>query len=237
MFGPSHAGVKTLRIALPCQKESRKMAKNKFRFIIGIFTLGLSGVIASPAQADPPPWAPAHGYRAKGAPDGHHDKKPGLPPGPDFHNRHDFGADGYGDLFLPNGNILQCNRDVIGSILGGAAGAVAGSTIGRGDGRLLATIGGAIFGLLAGNAIGAGMDATDQACGGYALDRLPDGQTAVWTNPDSQQQYGITPLKTFQNDSNQYCREYSATVKIDDARQQTYGTACLQPDGTWRILS
>ncbi|OSQ40954.1 hypothetical protein TMES_01875 [Thalassospira mesophila] len=122
-------------------------------------------------------------------------------------------------------------------MLGGVAGAAAGSTIGKGDGRLLATIGGAIFGLLAGNAIGSGMDATDQACGGYALDRLPDGQTAVWTNPDSNQQYGITPVKTFQNQNNQYCREYNATVKIGDTRQQTYGTACLQPDGTWRILS
>ncbi|OSQ43962.1 RT0821/Lpp0805 family surface protein [Thalassospira sp. MCCC 1A01428] len=213
------------------------MAKNNFRFVIGIFALGLSGVFVSPAQADPPPWAPAHGYRAKGGPDGHPGKGPGFKNGPAIHNGHDFGADGFGDLFLPNGNILQCNRDVIGSILGGVAGAAAGSTVGKGDGRLLATIGGGIFGMLAGNAIGSGMDATDQACGGYALDRLPDGQTAVWTNPDSNQQYGITPVKTFQNENSQYCREYSATVKINDARQQTYGTACLQSDGSWRILS
>jgi hypothetical protein len=51
MFGPSNAGVKTLRIALPCQKESRKMAKNKFRFIIGIFTLGLGIVEYEDSQS------------------------------------------------------------------------------------------------------------------------------------------------------------------------------------------
>ncbi|WP_073956201.1 RT0821/Lpp0805 family surface protein [Thalassospira sp. TSL5-1] len=201
------------------------MAKKHIRFAIGTLALGFSGIVAAPAKADPPSWAPAHGARAKHGDGGHHNKG------------HDFGADGYGDLFLPNGNVLQCNRDVIGAILGGAAGAVAGSTIGKGDGKLLATIGGAIFGMLAGNAIGSGMDAADSACSGYALDRLPDGQTATWTNPDSKQQYSITPVKTFKNEDDQYCREYNASVKINGAQQKTLGTACLQPDGSWRLLS
>ncbi|WP_258548985.1 RT0821/Lpp0805 family surface protein [Thalassospira profundimaris] len=206
-------------------KENPEMAKNKIRFAIGIFALGMGGIVAAPAKADPPSWAPAHGARAKQG-NGDH-----------FNKGHNFGSDGYGDLFLPNGNDLQCNRDVVGTIVGGIAGGAAGSTIGKGDGKLLATIGGAIFGMLAGNAIGSGMDATDSACGGYALDRLPDGQTAIWTNPDSKQQYGITPVKTFKNEEDQYCREYSASVKIDGAQQKTFGTACLQPDGSWRILS
>ncbi len=200
------------------------MAKNKLRFAAGIFALSLSGIVAAPAKADPPSWAPAHGARAKQGDVGHHNKG------------HNFGSGDYGDLFLPNGNALQCNRDVVGAILGGVAGAAAGSTLGKGDGKLLATIGGAIFGMLAGKAIGSSMDATDSACGGYALDRLPDGQTAIWTNPETQQQYGITPVKTFKNKDDQYCREYNASIKINDAQQQTYGTACLQPDGSWRVL-
>lgn len=32
------------------------------------------------------------------------------------------------------------------------------------------------------------------------------------------------------------CREYSSTEIIAGQRQQVYGTACLQPDGTWRIM-
>ncbi len=32
------------------------------------------------------------------------------------------------------------------------------------------------------------------------------------------------------------CREYQSTVTIDGRPQPTYGRACLQPDGSWRIV-
>jgi hypothetical protein len=32
------------------------------------------------------------------------------------------------------------------------------------------------------------------------------------------------------------CREYQSTATIDGRPQQTYGLACRQPDGTWRIV-
>ena len=32
------------------------------------------------------------------------------------------------------------------------------------------------------------------------------------------------------------CREYSTTETIAGAQQQVFGTACRQPDGTWRIV-
>jgi len=35
----------------------------------------------------------------------------------------------------------------------------------------------------------------------------------------------------------QTCREYQTTMTIDGQPQQTHGTACLQPDGTWRIVN
>ena len=34
----------------------------------------------------------------------------------------------------------------------------------------------------------------------------------------------------------QTCREYQSTTTIDGRPQNTYGTACLQPDGTWQIV-
>ncbi len=35
----------------------------------------------------------------------------------------------------------------------------------------------------------------------------------------------------------QYCREYQSTTVINGAPQPMYGTACLQPDGSWRIVN
>lgn len=34
----------------------------------------------------------------------------------------------------------------------------------------------------------------------------------------------------------QNCREYTAPANVGGRTVQTYGTACLQPDGTWRIV-
>lgn len=32
-----------------------------------------------------------------------------------------------------------------------------------------------------------------------------------------------------------YCREYTRTVFIGGRTEQAYGTACLEPDGAWRV--
>jgi hypothetical protein len=37
-------------------------------------------------------------------------------------------------------------------------------------------------------------------------------------------------------EAQQTCREYKGTSTIDGRQQAIYGTACLQPDGTWRIV-
>jgi hypothetical protein len=34
-----------------------------------------------------------------------------------------------------------------------------------------------------------------------------------------------------------YCREYQATVTVDGMPQPRSGTACLQPDGSWRVVN
>jgi len=41
---------------------------------------------------------------------------------------------------------------------------------------------------------------------------------------------------TFTDNSGRTCREYQSTAVIDGSSQPTYGTACLQPDGTWRVV-
>lgn len=35
--------------------------------------------------------------------------------------------------------------------------------------------------------------------------------------------------------SSDYCREYTKTVYVGGRAVESYGTACLQPDGAWRI--
>ena len=176
------------------------------------------------SRADPPPWAPAHGYRAKQ----HHDKG--------HADRHPYDA-GRLDHAGPIGiDLGRCNRDVVGALLGGAAGAAAGSTIGKGDGRTAAMIGGAILGALVGGVIGQNMDEIDQNCVGQVLERAETGQTIVWNDPETHATYQVTPTRTYQPDSSdRYCREYTATAVIGGRTERTYGIACRQPDGSWRL--
>lgn len=171
-----------------------------------------------PASADPPPWAPAHGYRAKQA------KQKGKHKGQ------------YAYVPPFELNLGRCNRDLLGAALGGAAGAAVGSQIGSGDGRTAAIVGGAILGLLVGGSIGRSMDALDQHCIGQSLEHAGDGQPIVWRNPESGAHYQVVPTETFQAPDGRYCREYTTTATLGGQTQHLYGRACRQPDGAWEIV-
>lgn len=104
-------------------------------------------ISASPALADPPPWAPAHGHRAKQAiydRDGRYYEPRRL-------SRSDRiwrGGDGQ----------YHCRRDngTTGLIIGGAVGALLGRELDGGRDRTLGTILGAAGGGLLGRAIDRG---------------------------------------------------------------------------------
>ena len=44
------------------------------------------------------------------------------------------------------------------------------------------------------------------------------------------------PTTYVDQESGRYCREYSERVQIGGQLRESYGTACMQPDGTWRII-
>ena len=160
----------------------------------------------------PPPWAPAYGYRR-----GHHDDD----------------DDHYAAVPV-NVRTGDCNRELIGRILGGATGGLVGSQIGDGNGRLIAVAAGTVVGAIVGGEIGRSMDKTDKLCVDQALETAPDGTKIRWNNPD--RQYTVTPQKTYQSDEGQYCREYQMESDIGGRTQQVYGKACRQPDGAWKIV-
>lgn len=41
---------------------------------------------------------------------------------------------------------------------------------------------------------------------------------------------------TAQAQNKPYCREYTKTIWVGGVRQEGYGTACYQPDGSWEIV-
>lgn len=123
-----------------------------------------------------------------------------------------------------------------GMVIGGILGGVLGSQVGRGSGRTVATIVGSIAGATIGGAVGRSMDEADRLKTAHALESVRTGVPSAWRNPDTGNQYTVTPTRTY--DSSQGpCREYVLDAMVGGRPEKVYGTACRQADGSWRTAS
>lgn len=210
--------------------QSKKLP---FRSITTAFTalIGLA-FVAPPVSADPPPWAPAHGYRAKKGQGAHKHK-----------NKKWRKQESRAEYVLPPG--LQNGRcrpglfdpRVVGGVIGAAAGGYAGSKFGKGDGKLAATALGTLVGAVIGHAVGDRLAQDEDICFSQTFEHVPDRETIVWTDRSHGAQYQVTPQKTIKTASGEYCREYTAKALVGSKPVDTYGTACRQPDGSWKLIN
>ena len=165
---------------------------------------------------DPPPWAPAHGWRKKHDPLylGYTGKK----------WERDYG--------VLSGN---CNREAVGAVLGGVAGGAIGSQVGKGGGRQVATVVGAVLGAIVGANIGRDMDEKDRACVGHALELSGVERGVVWTNADNGVAYHVIPLGGYA-DKGRSCREFVTRVSGHGRNETVRHKACSAGDGVWQIV-
>jgi surface antigen len=130
-------------------------------------------------------------------------------------------------------------KQSVGTLAGAAAGGLLGAQFGRGTGQLAATGAGVLLGGLLGSSVGRSLDRADrlamQQTTQTTLETTPTGQAAQWHNPDTGNYGTVTPLRTTESNGN-VCREYQQTVTVGGQTQEGYGTACRQPDGSWRIV-
>src|SRR5262249_47839362 len=122
--------------------------------------------------------------------------------------------------------------------LGGAAfgGLIAAAAGGGGPAIAGAVIGGALLGGLVGNMLDQRDKRMQAEAAQKAMESTPSGKPVAWNKPDSGHPGTGTPVRTYQSNG-QYCREYQTTVTIDNKQEKGYGTACRQPDGSWKIES
>lgn len=168
------------------------------------------------ALADPPPHAPAHGWRAK-------------------HDPYYVGYTGHrwnDDYGIRAG---RCDRDRVGTVLGAVVGGAVGSAVGSDDNRLIAILAGATIGAIIGREIGQDMDRNDHACFGHSLELLDDGRWVRWDGARSGIRYTLTPAGRFERDD-RVCRQFTL-VRESGGRQITRrGSACRYGEGEWRMI-
>jgi len=167
------------------------------------------------AVADPPPHAPAHGWRKK------HDPEYVGYTGTRWERDYDIGSG-------------RCNRDAIGAVLGGVAGAAVGSQIGDGNGRTVAIIVGAAVGALIGSRIGRSLDDGDRACIGHALEVGAAGRNVVWQNAATGVNYTVVPGSGSKNGAST-CRNFTLVALGGGKKSTQQGVACQSKPGVWQI--
>jgi surface antigen len=132
------------------------------------------------------------------------------------------------------------NKTTAGGLLGAAAGGLLGSQIGSGSGKLAATGAGVLLGALIGSETGKSLDKADRNYAARAQQQAtaaPIGQSIVWSNPASGHTGYVTPVRDGRDAATgAYCREFQQTITVGGQSQQGYGTACRQPDGSWRVV-
>jgi surface antigen len=124
---------------------------------------------------------------------------------------------------------------------GAATGAAAGGLLGASAGHHPeAIVAGVLIGGLLGGALGNALDNADReyaARSAYtALEYQRSGARSEWYNPDTGHAGSLTPTQTYQVASGSYCREFTQTITVGGRTRHGYGTACRQPDGSWRIV-
>lgn len=168
--------------------------------------------------ADPPPWAPAHGWKKK------HGKRERYYIGYS-------GAEYYRDLDIPSG---RCDREKVGAVLGGVVGGVIGNEVGGRDDRVVATIIGAAAGALIGAQIGREMDERDRACFGHSLELGATGHRVVWVANGVR--YELVPGDGSRK-KDKVCRNFTLiAIGSHDNRVDRRGKACQSRPGVWELV-
>jgi len=124
-------------------------------------------------------------------------------------------------------------RGQTGALGGAAGGALIGQAIGRSTGGTLI---GAAVGAGLGYILGNEMDKYDRNRLGNVYEQGPSNQRSAWVNPDTGNQYSVTPQPAYENPSTrQVCRRAEINAVIDGKPQRTYSTACRNAYGEWQL--
>ncbi|MBI1273968.1 MAG: glycine zipper 2TM domain-containing protein [Alphaproteobacteria bacterium] len=146
----------------------------------------------------------------------------------------------------------HAGKDTAGLLLGAGLGGLLGNQFGHGTGKVIATSVGVFAGGLVGSSVGRSLDRADhtyyrgQTTSYYAPQRhrahyRPNyvapayHTTQVIYVPQPQPVYVQQGYVSPTSSNGSYCREYTSSVQIGNQLRESYGTACMQPDGSWQI--
>jgi surface antigen len=205
-----------LTTKIECMTTTRLI---KARQVLGALLVGVAFTLVVPASvnADPPPWAPAHGWRKKHDPDyvGYRGSK----------WQRDYGV-----------VAGRCDYEAVGAVVGGVVGGAVGAKVGSNENRPIAILVGSVIGAVVGANVGRSIQDADRACIAHSLELVKDYRDVTWTNPHTGAAYLLRPHEGYEKDGH-VCRDFDLNVELDGRRQGSQGRACQTAEGTWQLAS
>ena len=132
--------------------------------------------------------------------------------------------------------LLGCSTKAqTGAGVGALGGGLAGSLIGSSKHRERNALIGALIGGVIGYAVGNEMDKYDRMRLNDTLETGRSYQTTSWINPDTGNQYEVTPRPATSNASGQPCREAEIRGIVNGRPETMVTTACRRSDGRWQM--
>lgn len=132
-------------------------------------------------------------------------------------------------------------KETGGALVGAVVGGLLGSKIGGGTGQLATTAAGTLLGAYLGSQAGQSLDRADRVYAHQAaqqgLESKRSGTSSKWVNPDTGHAGAVTPMNTYRSADGLHCRDYEQTITVGGRTERAWGTACREPDGTWRIVN
>lgn len=139
-------------------------------------------------------------------------------------------------------NVDMNREEMLGTAVGAVLGGIVGYQIGGGIlmNSLWATAG-TIAGGTAGYVGTRTLMGTDRAAydrtAQKGLAEAKDGEVLDWKNPETGNSGIFRPTNSFYAADGRLCRQYRATVALEDDVRSGAGMACQKPDGQWQVLA
>jgi surface antigen len=123
-----------------------------------------------------------------------------------------------------------------GATLGAAASGAGCYKLTKGSGyELVAALGCSVIGGTIGAFFGHQWDKKDEQEAANIFNTYADGDIGSWKNPDTQNNYSITPVSTFQNDQGQQCRQFELVI---NGKPNEKSQVCKNKEtGRWKLTT
>ena len=128
---------------------------------------------------------------------------------------------------------------MVGAAAGALVGGYAGSHVGGGAGNLIFMIAGGLVGAAYGVSIGEQLMPSDRTkfhqSAQFAMSNTTDGDMMNWINPETGVAGTIKPVRTYYAGQNTMCREFEASIAVQNQVGDANGRACKVGDGVWHL--